>query len=137
VPKNAQIVDAVRPDDHAAHDRQGLRVGCRTGTVPRAGELHLLGYQPGQAAPLGQPDRGDEPGMRDQVRVVEGGEQGRRAVGITYPISPSKDRLSRGGSGLTPARPPTTTAARIPDPSSGRMVEGVPHAGLKQMGNNF
>ncbi|MCX5115082.1 hypothetical protein OOK13_42915 [Streptomyces sp. NBC_00378] len=67
VAQHVQIVDAVRTGHRPVHDRQSLRVGGRPGTVLRAGEFHLLNHQGRQAAPLGRPDRGDRPGMRDQA----------------------------------------------------------------------
>lgn len=50
--QDIQVVDAVRTRDHAADDRQCLRVGSRTRAVLRAARFGLPGHQTGQTTPL-------------------------------------------------------------------------------------
>ncbi|MFC9493592.1 hypothetical protein [Streptomyces sp. NPDC056982] len=71
VAQHREVVDAVRARGHAAHDAGDLGVRRRTRPVLRPGQPHLLRHQSRQTAPLGQPHHGDQPGLRDQIRIIE------------------------------------------------------------------
>jgi hypothetical protein len=71
VPQDVQVIDAVRTRDHASHDAHHLRVRPGARTVLRPPQLHLLGHQPRKPAPLGQPHHRDQPGVRDQIHLIE------------------------------------------------------------------
>ena len=81
VTQHVKAVDAVRACGHAPHDAGDLGVRGRTRTVLRPGQSHLLGHQAGEPAPLGRPHHRDQPGMRDQIRVIERSGDRRRRMG--------------------------------------------------------
>jgi hypothetical protein len=84
VAQHVQVIDRVRAGEHPGHDRGDLHRGVRrphrqTG----GGEL-------GQTALLGQPQRRNQPGMGDQIRI--GQRRGHRRRGMRR--SHSADALS-------------------------------------------
>ncbi|MFE7613236.1 phosphotransferase [Streptomyces celluloflavus] len=84
VPQEVEVVggvDAVCACGHAAHDAGDLRVRRRTRAVPHLGQLALLRHQSRQTTLLDRPHHRDQPGLRDQIRVIERSGDRRRRMG--------------------------------------------------------
>jgi hypothetical protein len=71
VPQPVGVGDAVAAGDHPGQQRHHLRCGVGPAAVRRCDDPHPVGDQIGQPDPLGQRDHRHQPGISDQVRVVE------------------------------------------------------------------
>jgi hypothetical protein len=71
VPQPIDVVDRVRAGNHPGQQRHHLRRRVRPRAVGRTSDLDVLGHQVGQADLLGQRDHRHQPGIGDQVRLIE------------------------------------------------------------------
>ena len=71
VPQPIGVGNTVRPSDHPGQQRHHLRGRVGPAAVRRSGDLHPVRDQIRQADPLCQRDHRHQPGINDQVRVVE------------------------------------------------------------------
>ena len=68
VAQHVEVVDGVRPGQHAGHDPGDLQVRVHADRDPH---VQVLGDQAGQVAVLGQAHHRDQPGAGHEIRVIK------------------------------------------------------------------
>ncbi|WP_374120009.1 hypothetical protein [Streptomyces sp. LS1784] len=80
VPEPVGVVDRVGPGAHRRDQRHHVRGRIGSGTAAVVFNAQPLTDQGGQPDVLGQADHRDQPGIRDQIRLVERDGDGRDGV---------------------------------------------------------